>query len=195
MLAYLPNSLTLIRLFLTAPIGYFLSLQTATGVIAAAALFCIAVASDFLDGYISRRFGLASAFGAIMDPIADKVLVLTVLWFFQSLALLSLGIVILVTVREVAVTLLRLVALKKGRILAAEKGGKLKTISQFVAIFGLFLSQFALLHGANTSVLYAVLTPTLTVFFVSAWLSLISGYQFFLGYFGIGQVDEEKKGE
>ena len=195
MIASIPNVLTVARLLLAAPMWYFLSQQTVDGIIIGGILFCVAAATDFIDGYISRRYQLSSSFGIILDPIADKVLVLTAFWFFQSIALLSWGIVALITLREVAVTVLRLKALKNGSTLAAEKSGKLKTGVQIASIIALIGASLAIVTEQDTQLLYATLTPALLLFFWSAYLAILSGYQFCLVYWSRAVDDTRKKSD
>ena len=195
MIASIPNVLTVARLLLAAPMWYFLSQQTVDGIIIGGILFCVAAATDFVDGYISRRYQLNSSFGIILDPIADKVLVLTAFWFFQSIALLSWGIVALITLREVAVTVLRLKALKNGSTLAAEKSGKLKTGVQIASIIALIGASLAIVTEQDTQLLYATLTPALLLFFWSAYLAILSGYQFCLVYWSHAVDDTRKKSD
>ena len=195
MIASIPNVLTVARLLLAAPMWYFLSQQTVDGIIIGGILFCVAAATDFVDGYISRRYQFNSSFGIILDPIADKVLVLTAFWFFQSIALLSWGIVALITLREVAVTVLRLKALKNGSTLAAEKSGKLKTGVQIASIIALIGASLAIVTEQDTQLLYATLTPALLLFFWSAYLAILSGYQFCLVYWSRAVDDTRKKSD
>ena len=111
-------------------------------------LLLYGVISDFLDGYLARKYGSISNFGKIMDAIVDKVLVLGSLSLAVYLGRLfpawllpqSLGIalVALIAVRELGITLMRLIAARKGVVLAAEKTGKWKAIWQMTAICVLF---------------------------------------------------------
>jgi len=195
MIASIPNVLTVVRLFLAVPMWYFLSQQTVNGIIVGGVLFCVAAATDFVDGYISRRYQLNSSFGIILDPIADKVLILTALWFFQNISLLSWGVVALITFREVLVTILRFRALKKGRVLAPEKSGKLKTGVQIASIIALISANLAIVTKQDTPLLYATLTPALLLFFWSAYLAILSGYQFCLVYWDRAVDDTRKQSD
>jgi CDP-diacylglycerol--glycerol-3-phosphate 3-phosphatidyltransferase len=91
--------------------------------------------TDFYDGYIARKENLVTNFGKIMDPIADKLLVLGAFLAFVQLQVVAAWMVVLIISREILITSLRLFAITKGRFLAAERGGKHKTVSQMVAIF------------------------------------------------------------
>jgi len=130
----LPNALTLLRILLTI---VFLILMNQNFVyLKVIGLLCFFIASitDFLDGYIARRYNLITSFGKIMDPIADKFLTLSAFFIFFIEGLMPLWMLIIIFVRELGITLFRLVAARKGLVLAAEKLGKYKTVLQAVVI-------------------------------------------------------------
>jgi len=118
----------------------------------ALAIFGLASLTDLLDGMLARRWRQESAFGALMDPIADKILVLAAFLSFVELQLVPAWMVVLVTSREFLITGLRLVAVRQGTVLPAERGGKHKTASQMVAILVallyLIVRDVAGLHAA-----------------------------------------------
>ena len=97
-------------------------------------LFAWGAISDYLDGYLARKYDLKSGFGALLDPLADKVLILSVFVSFIQLNLVSTWMVIIIATREFLITGLRQLAESRGVIIAASRGGKHKTISQIVAI-------------------------------------------------------------
>lgn len=132
----LPNRLTLIRLVLTAMFVAVLSCPPFLGrYTLGLALFVIAAITDFLDGYFARKLNLITNFGKLMDPLADKVLVMA---GFVLLCKLTVFIpawaVILILAREFLVTGLRLLAASHGRVVAAENLGKYKTTAQLVTL-------------------------------------------------------------
>ncbi|MEW6109482.1 MAG: CDP-diacylglycerol--glycerol-3-phosphate 3-phosphatidyltransferase [Nitrospirota bacterium] len=104
-----------------------------------ALIFGIASITDFLDGYLARKSGQITKFGIIMDPIADKFLVISALIVLVDMARLSVEIAIILIVREFLVTGLRVVALSKDIVMPAEMGGKLKTTAQITAVLCLIL--------------------------------------------------------
>ena len=104
-----------------------------------AAVFGIASITDFLDGYFARRSGQVTKFGIILDPLADKFLIISALVVLVDMARLSAWIAIVIIVREFFVTGLRVVALSKDIVIRAEMGGKLKTTTQIIAILCLIL--------------------------------------------------------
>ena len=99
----------------------------------ATAVFCVAMTTDWLDGRLARRHGHTSALGSLLDPIADKVLVLATLVMLVGLDVVPAWMVAAIVVREVAITGLRQAAIERGVVLAARDLGKLKTWAQAVA--------------------------------------------------------------
>jgi len=130
----LPNKLTITRIILTVIFLFFISQNGLVATIIAALTFILAALTDFYDGYIAKKYNLISDFGKLMDPIADKFLILAAFIAFVRMQIVADWMVILIFGREVLITSLRLFAISKGKVLAAEKGGKQKTVSQIVVI-------------------------------------------------------------
>ena len=101
--------------------------------------FTGAVLTDIYDGKLARRKGIVTNFGKLMDPLADKILIVAAFVSFVGLGYIPAWTVIVIISREFAITGLRLLAASQGEILAAEKGGKHKTVSQMVAIFTILI--------------------------------------------------------
>ena len=131
----LPNQLTLVRIILAFVFAYFISQEGLAYTVIATLLFTLASLTDFADGYIARKYALTSDFGKLMDPIADKFLILAAFLSFVRIQIVENWMVLLILGREIVVTGLRIFALTKGKVLAAERAGKHKTVSQMVAIF------------------------------------------------------------
>jgi CDP-diacylglycerol--glycerol-3-phosphate 3-phosphatidyltransferase len=133
----LPNALTLLRIVL---VPFFIWAFVADGGDygplrwLAVALFVVAIYTDKLDGDIARARGLITSFGKIADPIADKLLIGSALIMLSAVGELWWWVTIVMLVREIGITLLRFVVIRYG-VMAASKGGKLKTVMQTVAIF------------------------------------------------------------
>lgn len=107
-----------------------------------AILFIIAASTDGIDGYIARKYNLVTNLGKLLDPLADKLLVGTVLIGLVALGKCDAWIAVIIISREFAVTGLREVALLEGSVIAASKWGKAKTITQIIAISALLLNNF-----------------------------------------------------
>ncbi len=145
----LPNKLTISRFALTAVFLWALFSSFACNDTLALFFFCAAGITDFLDGRIARARGLITNFGILMDPLADKIMVCSAfIAFVESTHLrpdapvkVAAWMVIIIVARELAITGLRLLAASKGVVLAAERFGKHKTISQIVAIIALLVTD------------------------------------------------------
>jgi CDP-diacylglycerol--glycerol-3-phosphate 3-phosphatidyltransferase len=129
------NRLTLLRIILTFVFMFFLFCHGLWAKVASLAIFIFAALSDFFDGRIAHKKNMVTDFGKLMDPIADKILVLAAFTAFVQMQLIDAWMFVIIVSREILITSLRLFALNKGRVLFAAKAGKHKTISQMVAVF------------------------------------------------------------
>lgn len=132
----LPNRLTILRV-LMVPVCLLLLLLACD--IAAAVVFTLACATDFLDGYIARKRGSVTNFGKFADPVADKMLVVSVMTVLLHRGLLPWWALCVVALRELAVDGLRLVALEKDVVIPAGKLGKVKTNLQYLCVLAAML--------------------------------------------------------
>ena len=137
----LPNKLTVSRLILTAFFLMALLFDFPYHYNVALVLFVAASLTDLFDGIIARRRNLLTDFGKLMDPLADKVLICSAFIAFIELNWMPAWMVILIVARELAITGLRLLAASKNLVLAAERQGKNKTISQITAIIALLVTH------------------------------------------------------
>lgn len=132
----------LFLIFLLAPIQFGTlgtgSYQLPITQLIAAIIFILASFTDWLDGQLARKYHLVTNFGKLLDPLADKLLVMSAFVSFVGLGSMASWMVILILAREFAVTGLRLVAVEEGEVIAASKIAKWKTFSQMVAVI-LFL--------------------------------------------------------
>lgn len=134
-----PNVLTVFRLVLV-PVFIWLMFLEASGVRWWAVLvFMVAAATDQLDGHIARAQNLITDFGRLMDPIADKALTLGAFIMLSIAELLPWWVTILIAIRELGITALRAVLLRRDIVVSANKGGKLKTVLQIFAIWLLLI--------------------------------------------------------
>ncbi len=176
-LAHLPNALTLSRIFLI-PVFVLVFLEpTPKRSLAAAAVFGLAALTDAVDGYLARRWGTVTRLGKLMDPIADKLLILTALFLLVDFdrndgsPRVEAWVAIVLAGRELVVTGLRAVAAREGIDLTPEMTGKIKMATQVVAIL------FLILDEAVPAALNFHYWGTI-ILFVSLALSLISAAQY-----------------
>jgi CDP-diacylglycerol--glycerol-3-phosphate 3-phosphatidyltransferase len=133
----LPNVLTLLRILLVPVLVVALLDETANGDLLAAIVFALATVTDAMDGYLARTRNDITTFGKLMDPIADKLLVIAALVALVSLHRLAGWVAMVIIARELTVTVTRMHATQQGVVIAANSWGKAKTIVQVVAIFSL----------------------------------------------------------
>lgn len=132
----LPNQLTILRMaLLPLYITLFLS-DSLVAQWASLLLFGLLALTDWLDGYLARKHGLITNFGKIMDPLADKLLMLTAMILFVQVGLVPGWMIVLIWWRELAVTGLRTLVAARRTVLAADSWGKAKTVLQVVAVVG-----------------------------------------------------------
>jgi CDP-diacylglycerol--glycerol-3-phosphate 3-phosphatidyltransferase len=131
----LPNVLTLLRILLVPVLVVALLDGTANGDLLAAIVFALASATDAMDGYLARSRNAITTFGKLMDPIADKLLIIAALVALVSQDRLAAWVAMVIIARELTVTITRMQATQQGVVIAANGWGKAKTIVQVAAIF------------------------------------------------------------
>ena len=157
------SKITLFRVFLIPVymVLMLLSLQNGEGDAlrwAALAVFVIASASDFVDGYIARHFNQVSDFGKFLDPLADKLLVTSCMMIFVGCGRMPAWMVFVVIAREFAVTGLRLTAVSGGRVIAAGWSGKIKTACTMVGLIAMM--AIVTVPALDTAVSWIILVTT-----------------------------------
>ena len=161
------NALTVLRIILV-PVFVWLMLQPGDGMrLAAAVVFMVAAATDRLDGQLARSRNLITSFGKIADPIADKALTLSAFILLSVAGRLWWWVTILIIVRELGITVMRFAMLRRA-VMAASRGGKIKTALQMVGLVGLltpwsFLFLPAGVAGLLVKAAYAVVAAALVV--------------------------------
>jgi CDP-diacylglycerol--glycerol-3-phosphate 3-phosphatidyltransferase len=141
-LRHLPNLISILRILLVPVLVLLLLRPSRAGAVLAALTFFLACWSDFFDGYLARRYGITSRLGKLLDPLADKLIVMAALVMLAAMPRtprVPAWVVVLIVGRELAVTGLRAMATSEGIVLAAEELGKYKTIFQMLALHGLLL--------------------------------------------------------
>ena len=164
----IPNALTFIRIvFIPIFILILMFGKSYAWHVAAAIVFAVASITDYLDGYLARKWQVVSNFGKFADPMADKLLVMSAFIMLIELGMAPAWIVAVIICRELAVTGLRLLFVETGgTVLAAAMPGKIKTFSQMFAII------FLLLH-------WTLLGQVLL--YVALFFTIYSGYDYFKG--------------
>ncbi len=135
----LPNKLTLLRIILIPVFMVVLYWGFSGANYVALAIFIIASLTDMLDGKIARKYNLVTDFGKFADPLADKMLVTAAMLWFVEIGQMPAWALLIVIIREFAVSGLRMIASDKGRVIAAGWSGKVKTASTMVCIVVMFL--------------------------------------------------------
>ncbi len=133
----LPNVLTVLRIMLVPALVVALLGNTPDGDVIAAIVFALASLTDFVDGYLARARDSITTFGKLMDPLADKLLIIAALISLVSLHRLAAWVAMVIITRELAVTVLRLGATQAGVVMAASMFGKVKTCLQIAAILAI----------------------------------------------------------
>lgn len=169
----IPNFISFSRIVLIFIIVGLFVMDTRFAYVGAFVLFCIAAVSDFVDGYLARKYNQITTLGIYIDSLADKFLVLFLIILFVEKAMIPAWFAILILFREIAVTSFRDFAHRKGVSLPAEKIGKLKAVCQFIGIgFGLL---FLVVGGEGEygDVLYGACVGFLVGATVLAYVSMV----------------------
>ena len=185
----LPNKLTVFRIILV-PVMVIVSFFDIPGnlfgipttMIVLDLIFIIASLTDKLDGYLARSKNQVTTFGKFLDPIADKILVLAAMIMFVEMNKLPAWIPIIVIFREFAVSGYRLIAVQnEGKVVAASIWGKLKTVTQMIAIILMFLdnnSYGAIFTGNLLGLAFALNLVTTVLMTISVVATIFSGYEY-----------------
>jgi CDP-diacylglycerol--glycerol-3-phosphate 3-phosphatidyltransferase len=136
-----PNVLTLLRILLVPVLLVALLDKTPSGDLLAAVVFAVASFTDAIDGYLARSRGAVTNFGKLMDPLADKLLIIAALVALVSLHRLQAWVAMVIIAREMAVTILRMGASQQGVVAGANPLGKLKTVVQVATIIALIATK------------------------------------------------------
>jgi CDP-diacylglycerol--glycerol-3-phosphate 3-phosphatidyltransferase len=166
----LPNALTLIRILLVPVLVVALTVESPGGSAIAAVVFAIAALTDGLDGYIARSRQSVTNFGKVMDPVADKLMIAAALISLVSLDRLAAWVAMVIIAREFAVSGLRIAAGQQGVVIPASQLGKLKTITQVVAVLALSAANDSDAAWVQALVYLMVVT------------TVVSGADYFLGF-------------
>ncbi|ATY84943.1 CDP-diacylglycerol--glycerol-3-phosphate 3-phosphatidyltransferase [Kyrpidia spormannii] len=180
----LANRITIARIFLVPVVMFFLLVHYNFGrvslaghvltvnEIVAALIFVVAASTDGLDGYIARKRRIVTNFGKFLDPLADKLLISAVLISLVEMHRVEAWEAIVIISREFAVTGLRLVAAAEGTVIAASRMGKLKTVTQIVAVVALMMN--------NLPFAYVGIPVAAWIMYLAVLITVISGIDYFV---------------
>lgn len=183
----LPNILTLARIACIPALVVLLLFDTRSTSFWAAALFGLASITDWLDGWLARRWQVVTILGKFLDPLADKLIVMAALIMLIPLERVPAWAVFLILARELIVTGLRSIASSEGIVIAASDLGKYKTIFQMVAILGLLLHfDYYWFFGLRWEIFHVNMQNFGTIFFyVALFMTLWSGLDYLLKFFRV----------
>ncbi len=165
----LPNALTLLRIFLVPFLVVVLLTRFEGREVVGLVIFLCAIATDFFDGYLARRRGEVTTLGALLDPIADKLLISAALISLVELGLAPAWMVVVVVGREFAVSGLRAIASDQGIVISASGWGKAKMFSQVAAVCLLILAT------RHTEFIF----PGKVALWIVVAIAIISGAEYF----------------
>jgi CDP-diacylglycerol--glycerol-3-phosphate 3-phosphatidyltransferase len=173
----LPTVITFSRILIILPFILVASSNPFLGAI----LFAVASLTDLLDGYIARRSKQVTKLGILLDPIADKLLVISALIVLVDMELIPAWIAIIIIAREFIVTGLRVVALTKDIVIPAEMGGKIKVTAQITSVLVLLIDKtFISRYLDNLGVPLDLYGLGITFIWIAVILGVISGVQYFI---------------
>jgi CDP-diacylglycerol---glycerol-3-phosphate 3-phosphatidyltransferase len=173
----LPNLITLARIAMIPLVLVFIDNFSRELSALSAAIFLIAAASDALDGYLARRLGLVTVVGKFLDPLADKLIVLSTLVMLVAVDRAPAWLVVVLMARELSITGLRAIASQEGYVIAAGAGGKVKTAFQVIGI------AFLLVHFPYEILFFNVTVDFhqigIYVLYLSLVMSVLSAFEYF----------------
>ena len=183
----LPNILTLSRIAAVPVVVFLLLFESKQSCFWAAAVFTVASMTDWLDGYLARKWGIVTILGKFLDPLADKLIVMAALIMLIPLDRVPAWAVLVILARELIVSGIRSIASSEGIVIAASDLGKYKTIFQMIAIVGLLLHyRYYWFFGVQVDFLYPSLhNAGIFVFYISLFLTVWSGLDYFVKFFKV----------
>lgn len=173
-----PNQLTVLRLMLTVLMVMFFSIfpDLLFTPFVILGFFALGSLTDFLDGLIARKYNLVTNFGKLMDPVADKILVLSAIMILVQLGTIPYWTMLIVLLREILVLGIRMLALEidKNNVIAADIFGKIKTLTQMVSIIMIF-TLLGISNYIENDTISILNTIAHVLFYVSVGFTVISG--------------------
>ena len=174
----LPTVITFSRILLIPLFIFVVKSKPFLGVL----IFVLASSTDFLDGYIARKSRQVTKLGILLDPLADKLLVISAIIVFVDMNIIPGWLAIVIIAREFIVTGLRIVALSRDMVIPAEIGGKIKTITQFVSILILLVDRLNIYMIDYLENLFNLdaYAAGIVLLWISMFAGIASGIQYFI---------------
>jgi len=175
----IPNILSVTRFFLAIICFYLAMFKSPVYLAFSLSIFLLAAFTDFLDGYLARKWNIITNFGKIADPIADKFLVLGIFFIFAYKGIVPFIFIFVIAFREILLTAIRLILLSKKVVIASINSGKFKTMSQMAVITAIYL---ILIFMGTIKQLISPDVIKYTIWGLTIWvvsITLYSGYEFF----------------
>ncbi|MBF0286641.1 MAG: CDP-diacylglycerol--glycerol-3-phosphate 3-phosphatidyltransferase [SAR324 cluster bacterium] len=169
-----PNQLTVLRIALIPVVYFMVTLDTRNMLFIGWILFAFACFTDYWDGLLARHTDTTTDFGKLLDPIADKILIAAILILLVSMGRAPAYLAAIIIGREFAISAMRSIAASKGVVIPASSGGKIKTISQMLAVGFLIIHYDTLwipCHAVGTVLLW-----------IATVITLWSGVDYFLAF-------------
>lgn len=192
-----PNALTMLRIVMIPVVLFLLGAATPVTNFWAAFVYVLTTITDFFDGYLARKMGLVSIFGQFLDPLADKLLVMSTLVFMTYQGRLPLAAtiaVIIMEARELSITSLRVIAMGEGVSMPATQGGKEKAALQMVAILLLILHHpFDVIYPGFGTLPCDFGLAGRVLLYLSAGLALLSGAEYMKLFYDAAEAKAKRR--
>lgn len=173
-----PNKLTVFRVILIPFFMFFYLNEGTASLVAALLIYLLASATDRYDGYLARKYNQITTFGKLMDPLADKILIMAALICFlqKDIKYINAAVIVIILAREFIVTGIRLIAMGQNSVIAASIWGKAKTVSQFILTIAVMVFELAVKFVPSLSKVFDA--ATLVFVTVAVVLTVISGWDY-----------------
>lgn len=183
------NIISIARILMIPVFIVFALLSFSWAAYVAVAIFIVASLTDWVDGYIARKYNQITTFGKFLDPLADKLLVISAAMVLIERGAMGSVPAFIIVARELIVTSLRIVAMGDGIVIAAQKSGKWKTFIQMVGIVVLFISPIA---GIS---LFGITSIGTVAVWIMVAITIISGIEYFKSFGGVLNPGKEEKSQ